>query len=302
MLARLKSMFLKKNAGLDLLAGLIFVFASMPCAVAQETPAPAAAQQAQDESVTIPGFWDPKRRIEKPSSEGIAVRFLTSPDYPPFNYLNAQGELVGFNIDLAKALCKELEITCTIQGRAWETLLPALKESLGDAVISGFASTDALRKEADMTDIYFKTPARFLGQRSTTMSSTAPEDFKGKSIGVMKNSTHAAFLDFYYDSAKIVRFDDLRALEAALKGKTVDAVFGDGVKLSLWLNNESSANCCDFKGGPYLESRFFGEGQVVAVRKGQNQLRRLFNFGLQRLYEKGTYAELYLKWFPVSVF
>lgn len=261
-------------------------------------PTPAAATGI----VAIPGFWDPKRRIEKPSTESLAIRFITSPDYRPFNYLNAQGELVGFNIDLARALCKELAITCTIQGRAWEALLPALKEGLGDAVISGFASSSTLRNEVDMTDSYFKTPARFVTQQDKPMPSTAPEDFKGRTIGVMKNSTHAAFLDFYYDSAKITRFDDMRALEAALKAKNVDAIFGDGVKLSLWLNNETSENCCAFQGGPYLESRFFGEGQVIAVRKGQNQLRRLLNFGLQRLYEKGTYAELYLKWFPLSVF
>lgn len=261
-----------------------------------------AQQPAPAENVTIPGFWDPKRRVEKPSSEGVTVRFLTSPDYPPFNYLNASGELVGFNVDLARALCKELELTCTIQGRSWDALLPALKESLGDAVVSGFAASEALRKEADLSDSYFKTPARFVTRRETGMAIAAPETFNGKTIGVINNSTHAAFLDFYFDSAKIRRFDSARALQNALKVKSVDAIFGDGVQLSLWLNSDAADDCCAFRGGPYLESRFFGEGQVIAVRKGQNQLRRLINFGLQRLYEKGVYAELYLKWFPISIF
>lgn len=258
-----------------------------------------AAQAA--EAVTIPGFWDPKRRIEKPPTTGMVVRFLTSPDYAPFNYLNTSGELTGFNVDLARALCKELEISCTIQARAWEALLPALKDNLGDALISGFAGSASLRKEADLTDTYFKTPARFAFVHGSSIDDPTPETLRGKTIGVLKGSSHAAFLDFYFDSAKITRFDKLAALEAALKNKSLDAIFGDGVQLALWLNTQDG-NCCTFRGGPYLESHFFGEGQVIAVKKGSSQLRRLLNYGLQQLYEKGTYTELYLKWFPVSVF
>jgi polar amino acid transport system substrate-binding protein len=253
------------------------------------------------ESVTIPGFWDPKRRVEKPPSSGTVVRFLTSPDYAPFNYLNPAGELTGFNVDLARALCKELEINCTIQARAWEGLLPALRDNLGDALISGFSGSPALRKEADLTDTYFKTPARFAFSHNSSIDTPTPETLRGKTIGVIKGSSHAAFLDFYFDSAKIARFDKLPAMEAALKSKSLDAIFGDGVQLALWLNTQDGS-CCTFRGGPYLESRFFGEGQVIAVKKGGNQLRRLLNYGLQQLYEKGVYTELYLKWFPVSVF
>ncbi len=260
------------------------------------------AGAAAAENVTIPGFWDPKRRIEKPPAAGLMVRFLTSPDYTPFNYLNGSGELVGFNVDLARALCKELEITCTIQARAWEALIPALRENLGDALISGFAGSPDLRRQADFTDTYFKTPARFAFASNSKIDTSSPEALRGKTIGVVKGTSHAAFLDFYYDSAKITRFDKIEAMEAALKSKSVEAAFGDGVQLALWLNSDTAGNCCEFRGGPYLESRFFGEGQVIAVRKGQNQLRRLLNYGLQQLYEKGVYSELYLKWFPVSVF
>src|SRR5262249_34481585 len=127
------------------------------------------------ENVVVPGFWDPKRRIEKPPTIAGVVRFLTAPDYRPFNYLNASGELTGFNVDLARALCKELELTCTIQARAWEALLPALKENLGDALISGFAGSTALRRDADFTDPYFKTPARFAFNYDSAIETPTPE-------------------------------------------------------------------------------------------------------------------------------
>lgn len=279
-----------------MLAGLMVLLSSQAVFAQAAPPAP------ESEKVTVPGFWDPKRRIEKPSSAGLVVRFLTSPDYPPFNYLNPAGDLVGFNIDLAQALCKELELACTIQARAWEALIPALKESLGDAVISGFASSADLRRQADVSDIYFKTPARFVTLKENALGEASPETLRGKTIGVIKSTAHAAFLDLYFDTAQVVRVPDDANLHKLLAEKKADAVFGDGIRLSLWMNDKSSNDCCHFTGGPFLETHFFGEGQVIAVRKGQSQLRRLLNFGLQRLYEKGVYTELYLKWFPISVF
>ncbi len=289
------------------LSALLWVaFALLPLsfssvASAQEPSPPVAAISAADD-VVIPGFWDPKRRMEKPPSNGVTIRFLTSPDFPPFNYQNASGELVGFNIDLAQALCKEIEVACTIQARGWEALLPALRDNLGDAVISGFSSAKDIRDQADLSDIFFKTPARFAARADNSLTTTSAENLRGKTIGVIKNTSHAAFLDLYYDSAKVVRVSTQKELQQLLLTKKAELVFGDGVQLALWLNSAETNDCCAFKGGPYLETHFFGEGQVIAVRKGQNQLRRLLNFGLQRLYEKGMYSELYLKWFPISVY
>lgn len=297
----------EENSSLSrVLATLLYIFfgynyvLSVCSASAQEPPK--TENMVRAEKVVIPCFWDPKRRIEKPSSSGLVVRFLTSQDYPPFNYVSGSGDVVGFNIDLAQALCKELELACTLQARAWEALLPALKESLGDAVISGFSSSQALRQEADLTDIYFKTPARFVVLRESSITDISPESLQGKTIGVIQNTSHAAFLDIYFDTAKLVKVSNLLELQKLAANKKADAIFSDGIQLAQWMNSPLSGGCCKFVGGPYLETRFFGEGQVIVVRKGQNQLRRLLNFGLQRIYEKGIYAELYLKWFPLSVF
>jgi polar amino acid transport system substrate-binding protein len=92
------------------------------------------------------------------------------------------------------------------------------------------------------------------------------------------------------------------AAEAALKAGAVDYVFADGLGLSLWLNGAESDGCCEFAGGPYLESRFFGEGMGFIIRKDDETLRRAFDFALQQLWKEGKYAELYLRFFPVSPF
>src|SRR5262245_61356423 len=118
------------------------LLASLPGAEAQapakQPPAaPQGTQQATPQAApqAVPGFWDPRRRPERPDLSRLTViRFLTETDYPPFNFAGPDGNPQGFNIDLARMLCEELKLACTIQMRRFETLIPALNGNQGDAV------------------------------------------------------------------------------------------------------------------------------------------------------------------------
>jgi polar amino acid transport system substrate-binding protein len=130
-------------------------------------PAP-AEPAASEPGVRVPGFWDPRRRPEKPDLSRISViRFLTETDYPPFNYAGPDGNPQGFNIDLARMLCEELKLACTIQMRRFETLIPALNGNQGDAAIASIAATVEMRTRVDFTDSYYRTPARFVTKRDS---------------------------------------------------------------------------------------------------------------------------------------
>jgi polar amino acid transport system substrate-binding protein len=114
--------------------------AKQPPTAPQATPqvAPQAAPQA------VPGFWDPRRRPERPDLSRLTViRFLTETDYPPFNYTGADGNPAGFNVDFARALCEEIKVTCTVQMRRFETLVDALASNRGDAIIASMAVSSA---------------------------------------------------------------------------------------------------------------------------------------------------------------
>ena len=104
---------------------------------------PVPAQPAAgDPSVSVPGFWDPRRRPERPDLSRVSViRFLTETDYPPFNFAGPEGHPQGFNVDLARAICEELKLACTIQMRRFETLVSALNANQGDAAIASIAAT-----------------------------------------------------------------------------------------------------------------------------------------------------------------
>ena len=87
-------------------------------------PAPAQLG-AGDPGVRVPGFWDPRRRPERPDLSRMSViRFMTETDYPPFNFAGPDGNPQGFNVDLARMMCEELKVGCTIQMRRFETLFP----------------------------------------------------------------------------------------------------------------------------------------------------------------------------------
>src|SRR3954467_6554343 len=117
---------------------------------AQMSPAPAqggARQGGPAASVTIPGFWDARRRPERPDLSRLnGIRFLTEIDYPPFNYAGPDGNPAGFNVDLARMICEEIKVQCTIQMRRFDTLLNALGSNQGDAVIASIAATPETRK------------------------------------------------------------------------------------------------------------------------------------------------------------
>ncbi|WP_247657709.1 transporter substrate-binding domain-containing protein [Aquabacter sp. L1I39] len=252
----------------------------------------------------MPNFWNVERRVERPDATRLptSIRFLTSDDYPPFNFVGQDGALLGFNVDLARAICAELSLTCTIEAAAFDTLLDGLDQNRGDAVIAGLASTPASRQRADFSERYLGTPARFVARRANAISQVTPEAVAAKRVAVVQGTAHEAYLRAFFNEAAIRPYPDGAAAREALKKGEVDLLFGDGIGLSLWLNGTSSENCCAFAGGPFTESRYFGDGLAVAVKSGNDQLKRAIDYALQRIWEKGVYADLYLRWFPVGFY
>ena len=263
---------------------------------------PASAQGAAS-AVVIPDFWDPRRRIERPPADAVpAIRFITTDDFPPFNFLDANGHLTGFNVDLARAICAELAIRCTIQAREWTELIDRVVDKTADAAIAGIALTAENRAKLDFSDVYLRTPGRFVVRGAEAMLNPTPSTLVGKTVAVVAGSAHEAYLAAMFPDVARKPYPTADAARAALKNGGVDAHFSDGLQLSFWLQSEAAANCCVFAGGPYLEARFFGQGYTIAMAKGSTNLKSAINAALQAIYEKGVYAELYLRYFPIGFY
>ena len=248
----------------------------------------------------LPYHVDPGARDIVPNLSAVpAIRFLTTADYPPFNFRDDKGELIGFNVDLARALCADLGIACTVQAWPWDQAAKALEDNQGDALIAGLAITPENGALFDFSSIYLMLPGRFVTPLAAAPG-FEPQGLDGKRVGVRKGSTHEEFMRRYLPEAQLVEFDaEFAALDALEKG-AIDAFFGDGLRASFWLN--AHIGCCDFAGQPYFRPDLFGEGLAVALPAGHDAVRQAIDYGLARLKRSGVYDELYLRWFPVSFY
>ena len=260
---------------------------------------------AQSNSVQAPDtvpFFDIARKPDRPDLTGLrSIRFITDDDYPPFHFPGPDGQLTGFNVDLARAICFELKLACTIQARRWETLIPSLEEGRGDAIIASMSESETARARVDFGIPYYRSPGRFIMRKGGPITTTDVADLAQKRVGVVANSAHAAFLTLFFPTiVQISAPDQNEALKLLVESK-VDAVFDDGIRMALWLNG-ANGNCCSFVGGAFFESRYFGSGAAIVFRKDSAQLRRAVDFALFRLAETGVYQSLMLKYFPISFY
>ena len=228
-----------------------------------------------------------------------AIRFLTTSDFPPFNYRDADGRLVGYNIDLAEAVCDLLEVPCTMQTWPWEQAADALADQQGDALLAGLAITPENGARFDFSQIYMMLPGRFVTPLADAQTFT-PTALGGKPVAVRAGSAHETFLRRYLGDVKPVTFEtEFEALDAVARGD-VAAYFGDGLRASFWLNTHP--DCCAFAGKAYFNPPLFGEGLAAAFPAGADPVRHAFNVALARLQKNGTLERLYLRWFPVSFY
>lgn len=232
----------------------------------------------------------------------VVLRFLTESDYPPFNFYDEDGVLTGFNVDLARAICLELQATCDIKVRPWGELLPALKRGEADGVIAGHAITAQALADVEFTDRYLFTPARFAAQRARAAIEITPEGLDGKRIAVTRGTPHEAYLRAFFRDSAILPFENTELARDALVDGKVDVLFDDGVGLAFWLNGTLSKQCCEFRGGPFLEPRYFGDGVAIAVPRNDLQIRPLLNRALKRVRLSGRLEELMQRYFPLRVY
>jgi polar amino acid transport system substrate-binding protein len=163
------------------------------------------------------------------------------------------------------------------------------------------ATADA-RLKVDFTEPYYRTPARFVARRDSSIEDAVPERLDGRKVAVVAGTAHEAYLKALFTEAELRPYPTADVARLALRKGDVDLLFGDGISLAFWLNGTDSENCCVFRGGPYLDSRFFGEGIAIAVKRGNETIRLALNWALFRVWEQGRFTDLWLRYFPISPF
>ena len=220
------------------------------------------------------------------------IRFAASATYPPFESLDQENNLVGFDIDLAKALCQQMKAECSFTNNAFDSLIPSLKFRRYDAVISGMDITAERSKQVDFTQPYYANSAIVIAPKDK-FSSFA--DLKGKRIGVENGTTHQKYLQDKHPEVKIVAYDSYQNAILDMKSGRLDGVFGDSAVVNQWLKSNPELATV---GDHVTDADYFGTGLGIAVRKGNTALLNEFNQALAELKTSGRWQQLNQKWFP----
>ncbi len=257
------------------------------------------------ENGRLPVLFDTQERLPGADLSTIPrVRFLMSVDFPPFNFTDQDGRLVGFHVDLAREICAQLKIEnkCQVQALPFDELEAAVEMGEGEAVMSGIASSADLRKSFSFTRPYTLLPARFAVNKATKLEGQSAIALSGKKVGVVTNSRHEAMLKAFFPAVLVNGFDGNEPMYEALKSGKIDAVFADGLRLPFWVAGTASSGCCAMFDGPYMSDRFLGEGLSIMTVDPENKLVPAFDQALAALSRNGRLEEIYRRYFPYGMF
>jgi polar amino acid transport system substrate-binding protein len=225
------------------------------------------------------------------------IRFGTEGAYPPFNYIDASGELKGFDIEIGKALCEKAGIQCSFVAQDWDGLIPGLQASKYDAIIASMSITPEREQAVSFTDRYYRTPIRFVAVKGRPLD-ISEEGLRGKKIGVQRGTTSAIFLEEHYKGiVEMKAYDTQENVYLDLLAGRLDGMLADAILAYDWINSEAGKNY-EFRGETY----FVDNGIGIAVRKGEEPLKKTLNTALEGILKDGTYETINRKYFPFSIY
>ncbi len=250
--------------------------------------------------ITVPRFLPPATGEPGPERPG-SIRFVTSDDFPPFNFLDGGGRLTGFNVELARAICARLQVPCTMQVRGFPMLVDAVASNEADAIIAGLKDTPGLRRLVSYSRPYLRLPARF-AVRGEARIEPVPETMAGRTVAVVSGTRYADYLADFFPATGRLETESLAEALAALSEGRADAVFDGALPLVFWLTGPEGSACCTLADGAWTEPAYFGRGLTIAVGRDNAPLWRAIDDALRALEADGVLADLHLRFFPRSLY
>lgn len=234
-------------------------------------------------------------------AQDTVLKIGTEGAYPPFNNLTADGELVGFDIDIARALCDEMKVKCEFVTQDWDGIIPALQAGKFDAIVASMAITPERAKQVDFTHKYYNSPPAIAAPKDSDIKGVGKEDLAGKTLGVQSSTTYFNYATQTYTDSTIKPYPTAQEYQLDLANGRLDAVNDDIVVLSQWLDSPDGA-CCKLIGTIKPVVEIHGAGNGIAVRKGDKELVDKFNAAIDAIRANGKYKEINDKYFKFDIY
>ena len=218
--------------------------------------------------------------------------------YPPFNNLEADGTLTGFDIDIAKALCEQMKAECTFVTNDWDGIIPALQAKKFDAIIASMSITPERLQKVDFSKKYYNTPPAIAVPKDSTITDVA--GLKGKTIGAQTSTTHANYAEKHLADTELKLYPTADEYKLDVSNGRIDAVIDDVVVLSQWVKSDAGA-CCKILTTLPVDKEINGVGAGIAVRQG-DPLKDKLNTAIAAIRANGKYKEIQDKYFDFNVY
>ena len=231
---------------------------------------------------------------EKPLRIGIEAA------YPPFAFKLPDGSISGFDYDIGNALCAEMQVRCQWIEQEFDGLIPALKVRKFDAVLSSMSITEERKRSVDFTGKYYATPAR-LAMKAGSVLNDPLADLKGKKVGVQRSSVYDRYATdvFAPAGAEIVRYSSQNEIFLDLVAGRLDATLADVVNIDDGFLKTDAGKGFALVGPDFTDRQYFGEGQGIAVRKGDKALADRISAAIRA---NGKYQAIQDKYFQFNVY
>ena len=229
------------------------------------------------------------------------VRIGVEGAYPPFSEITPDGKLIGFDIDIANALCAEIKAECTLVPQDWDGIIPALLAKKYDAIIASMSITEERKEKVDFTDKYYQTPAKFARKKGSGIEITA-DGLKGKTVGVQRATIHDNFVTAEFPGAEIKRYATQDEAYLDANAGRLDVLLADSEALSGGFLKTDKGADWEFVGPDYTDPKYFGDGAGIAVRKEDTDLRDKLNAAIKAIRDNGTYKAIQDKYFDYNIY
>ena len=221
--------------------------------------------------------------------------------YPPFNNLTADGKLVGFDVEIAEALCAEMKVECEFVTQDWDGIIPALIAGKFDAIIASMSITDERKKVIDFTDKYYNTPPAIAVPKDSKLAGVTAADLSGVRMGAQGSTTHSNYAEEKFPDSDLQLYPTADEYKLDLANGRIDAAIDDVVVLSEWLASDDGA-CCKILGTLTPDPVINGLGAGIGIRQGEDELKAMFNKAIQAIRASGKYKEINDKYFAFDVY
>lgn len=220
------------------------------------------------------------------------IKIATESSYKPFSYTDADGKLIGYEIELVDALCAQMKAECEVISQDWDGLIPGLNAQKFDAAIAGMSITPERKEVVDFSDPYFHSGIILIGKKGDDLS---VDSLKGQPIASQRSTVASQYLQDEHADADIKLYDTQDNAYLDLTSGRVRGMMSDKVTGTDWLKTEAGSGY-EIKG---QEISSDDDAMGIAFRKGDPLVAK-FNAALAELKDNGTYDQITGSYFGTS--